>query len=142
MSRNLVFLTSRNNLIRITAFGEENLKTAPAIFLVHGFKGFKDWGFGPYAASIFGRNFFVVTFNFSHNGVGESLTDFDELEKFAYSKAIISDIKSSKIDTLPYIIVKWKHNMGMAETKKQEEKLSKWLKIRLNLDTIGVIRYS
>ena len=34
---------------------------------------------------------FVITFNFSHNGVGDSLTEFDELDKFAdntYSKEV------------------------------------------------------
>lgn len=84
MSRNFVFTTSNDNVIRITAFGEENLKEAPVIFLVHGFKGFKDWGFAPYIASyLSSKGYFVVTFNFSHNGVGESLTEFDELDKFA-----------------------------------------------------------
>ena len=29
------------------------------------------------------RGFVVVSFNFSHNGVGASLTEFDELERFA-----------------------------------------------------------
>ena len=28
-------------------------------------------------------NFFVITFNFSHNGIGENLTEFTELDKFA-----------------------------------------------------------
>lgn len=83
MSQSLVFTTSKNNPLRITTFGIENLKASPAIFLVHGFKGFKDWGFGPYIGKFLSKKFFVVTFNFSHNGVGESLTEFDELDKFA-----------------------------------------------------------
>lgn len=54
----------------------------PVILLCHGFKGFKDWGFFPYAAeTIAEQGFHVIRFNFSCNGVGE--TDFDELDKFA-----------------------------------------------------------
>ncbi|MFS0728121.1 alpha/beta hydrolase family protein [Paenibacillus sp. 1P07SE] len=53
----------------------------PVLLLVHGFKGFKDWGFFPYAAERLAyQGFAVVTFNLSHNGVREH--DFDELEKF------------------------------------------------------------
>ncbi|WP_241674995.1 alpha/beta hydrolase family protein [Paenibacillus luteus] len=53
----------------------------PVLLLAHGFKGFKDWGFFPYAAERLARqDFAVVTFNFSYNGVREQ--DFDELDKF------------------------------------------------------------
>jgi len=55
-----------------------------AIVICHGFKGFKDWGFFPYAAerlaSQTGQP--VVTFNFSMNGVGADLESFTELDKF------------------------------------------------------------
>ena len=84
MSKNFILTTSRNEKLRITAFGLENFNLSPCLILVHGFKGFKDWGFGPYIGNYFAKNgFFVITFNFSHNGVGESLTEFIELEKFA-----------------------------------------------------------
>ncbi|MGC5776870.1 alpha/beta hydrolase family protein [Paenibacillus pabuli] len=53
------------------------------IILAHGYKGFKDWGMFPYAASQLSENHHVLTFNFSHNGVGEDLQTFSELEKFA-----------------------------------------------------------
>lgn len=84
MSKDFNFLTAENQLIRITSFGEENISSNKCLVFVHGFKGFKDWGFGPYLASYFAnKGFFVITFNFSHNGVGKSLTEFDELDKFA-----------------------------------------------------------
>jgi len=84
MSKDFNFLTAENQLIRITTFGEENLALNKCLIFVHGFKGFKDWGFGPYLASYFAnKGFLVITFNFSHNGVGKSLTEFDELDKFA-----------------------------------------------------------
>ncbi|MBZ0200433.1 MAG: dienelactone hydrolase family protein [Ignavibacteriaceae bacterium] len=84
MRKEIIFVTTRKNEIRISAFGLENIQTSPCLIFVHGFKGFKDWGFGPYIGEYFADNgFFAITFNFSHNGVGKSLTEFDELEKFS-----------------------------------------------------------
>ncbi|MEX2463199.1 MAG: alpha/beta fold hydrolase [Balneolaceae bacterium] len=55
----------------------------PVILFIHGFKGFKDWGAFPDACEELARSgFAVITFNLSLNGVGESLLDFDEPEKF------------------------------------------------------------
>ncbi|MFY0542524.1 alpha/beta hydrolase [Brevibacillus sp. H7] len=57
--------------------------TQPLLLFCHGFKGFKDWGSFPYVAEeLAKRGMAVIRFNFSCNGVGESLTEFDELEKF------------------------------------------------------------
>lgn len=65
--------------IRIAQNGEAGTK--PVLLISHGFKGFKDWGFFPYVAARFAEaGYYVVTYNFSCNGVHES--DFDELEKF------------------------------------------------------------
>jgi len=84
MNKDFVLNTNNNNKIRITSFGYENLESAPCLIFVHGFKGFKDWGFWPYSGNFFAeKGFFVLTFNFSHNGVGDRLTEFTELDKFA-----------------------------------------------------------
>ncbi|MDH3268405.1 MAG: alpha/beta hydrolase, partial [Ignavibacteria bacterium] len=84
MNKDFVLNTKKNEKIRITSYGYENLESAPCLIFVHGFKGFKDWGFWPYTGNYFGnRGFFVLTFNFSNNGVGEKLTEFTELDKFA-----------------------------------------------------------
>ena len=84
MNKDFVLNTKKNEKIKITSFGYENLESAPCLIFVHGFKGFKDWGFWPYSGNYFAsRSFFVLTFNFSHNGVGENLTEFTELDKFA-----------------------------------------------------------
>ncbi|WP_040948488.1 alpha/beta hydrolase family protein [Gorillibacterium massiliense] len=53
------------------------------LLICHGYKGFKDWGFFPYASHRLSQHFDTVVFNFSHNGVGADLTEFTELEKFA-----------------------------------------------------------
>ena len=47
--------------------------TRPAVVLVHGFKGFKDWGMFPGAADRIARaGFTAVSFNFSGSGVDDS----------------------------------------------------------------------
>ena len=56
----------------------------PVVLFLHGFKGFKDWGPFPDACYELSRaGFGVVAINFSLNGVGDSLTEFDELDHFA-----------------------------------------------------------
>lgn len=55
-----------------------------AVVVVHGFKGFKDWGFFPYVCErLAGDGHAVVSFNFSLNGIGDDPTAFTELESFA-----------------------------------------------------------
>lgn len=54
-----------------------------AIIVVHGFKGFKDWGFFPHASDrLAAAGHAVISFNFSRNGIGPDLETFSELEKF------------------------------------------------------------
>jgi len=84
MIQNFVHFTAKKNKLNITAYGYENYPSAPCLIFVHGFKGFKDWGFGPYIGNFFAeKGFFSISFNLSHNGVGDSLTEFTELDKFA-----------------------------------------------------------
>jgi dienelactone hydrolase len=59
-------------------------QACPAMIVCHGFKGFKDWGFFPYLCDRMAEAGTVaVRFNFSHNGVGEDLLNFTELDKFS-----------------------------------------------------------
>lgn len=56
----------------------------PVIIFVHGFKGFKDWGYFNQLADTFARAGFVyLKLNLSHNGTSpEHPTDFVDLEAF------------------------------------------------------------
>jgi len=55
----------------------------PVVVCVHGFKGFKDWGFWPETAHrLSDAGYCVVRFNFSHSGVGEDLQSFSETRLF------------------------------------------------------------
>jgi dipeptidyl aminopeptidase/acylaminoacyl peptidase len=84
MSQNYSLISSLGETIAITTFGNENISQNKCIVLVHGFKGFKDWGYAPYFGNYFASSgYFVITFNFSHNGIGENKFEFTELEKFA-----------------------------------------------------------
>ncbi|MCX7797453.1 MAG: alpha/beta hydrolase [Melioribacter sp.] len=84
MIENFIFTTSDHEDIAITAYLNESKFNGNAIIFVHGFKGFKDWGFVPYLGNYFAdQGFLTITFNFSHNGIGQNLTEFTELEKFS-----------------------------------------------------------
>jgi len=84
MNKDYTFSASDGEKLRVTTYLNKSLFFDKTIVFVHGFKGFKDWGFGPYLGEFFAnKGFFVITFNFSHNGVGENKTEFTELGKFA-----------------------------------------------------------
>ncbi len=84
MNKDNTFSASDGEKLRITTYLSKSLFFGKTLVFVHGFKGFKDWGFGPYLGEyLANKGFFVITFNFSHNGVGENKTEFTELEKFA-----------------------------------------------------------
>lgn len=53
------------------------------VLVAHGYKGFKNYGMFPRIGELLSESYDAVVFNFSHNGVGEELTEFTELEKFA-----------------------------------------------------------
>ncbi len=84
MIKDLTFSASDGEKLHITTHVYENLFLGNSIIFVHGFKGFKDWGFGPYLADFFAKKgFHSILFNFSHNGIGKNPTEFTELDKFA-----------------------------------------------------------
>ncbi len=59
-------------------------ETDTGILVLHGFKGFRRWGFFPTLCESLARaGHTVVSFDFSRNGVGPGGLDFDELEAFA-----------------------------------------------------------
>lgn len=84
MTRDFTYTTRKNNTLSITVYGIEKWGQQPCVLYVHGFKGFKDWGFVPYIGEKFAqKNICFVTFNFSHNGIGNEKEAFSEFEKFA-----------------------------------------------------------
>jgi len=54
------------------------------VVIVHGFKGFKDWGFFPWLAEqLCNDGYAAVRFNMSRSGIGENPETFDRLDLFA-----------------------------------------------------------
>lgn len=67
--------------------GEVRIPDGPpprvAAVLVHGFRGFMDWGFFPWLAdAVAAAGYAVVSFNFSRNGVGGARDRITDLERF------------------------------------------------------------
>lgn len=88
-----------NEIINCTVFYPSQKVISKTIVFVHGFKGFKDWGFGPYLSEYFRqKGFCVVAFNFSLNGIGNDFQNFTEFDKFARNTI------SREIDELNFII--------------------------------------
>lgn len=84
MNKDFTYTTRQNNTLSITVYGVEKWGQQPCILYIHGFKGFKDWGFVPYIGEKFAENgFCFVCFNFSHNGIGSEKEMFSEFDKFA-----------------------------------------------------------
>lgn len=84
MNKDFRLKTKEGDFLNINAFGFENIKSSLCLIFVHGFKGFKDWGFFPYTSKHFAdKGFCVLSFNFSHNGVDDQGFDFNRLDKFA-----------------------------------------------------------
>lgn len=73
---------------------KSNEQKKPIILFVHGFKGFKDWGFFNLMSQWFTEHgFFFIKFNFSHNGTTTNAPlDFADLEAFGnnnFSKELL-----------------------------------------------------
>jgi len=82
MNRNFEIPAGADAVLRCSRFPAQS-QPKSVIVIAHGYKGFKDWGMFPHAAASLSREHEVVTFNFSHAGIGEDLQNFTELEKFA-----------------------------------------------------------
>jgi pimeloyl-ACP methyl ester carboxylesterase len=83
MKKDHTFTASDGERLAVSTCGQIDRHQPRCVIYVHGFKGFKDWGFVPYIGEFLSqREFFVVTFNFSHNGIGADPLEFTELEKF------------------------------------------------------------
>ena len=75
------FKTSEGLAIRGNVHSPARL-ASPVVVCLHGFKGFKDWGFWPETARRLGVRYGVVRFNFSHSGIGGDLETFSEKDLF------------------------------------------------------------
>lgn len=82
MSRNFELPAGEDAVLRCSHFPAQG-EARSVVVIAHGYKGFKDWGMFPYAAQALSDEHEVISFNFSHAGIGEDLQNFTELDKFA-----------------------------------------------------------
>lgn len=80
--RNFEIPAGEEAILRCSYFPAQG-EAKSVIVIAHGYKGFKDWGMFPHIAHTLSHEHEVITFNFSHAGIGEDLLHFTELEKFA-----------------------------------------------------------
>ena len=93
------------------------------VIVVHGFKGFKDWGFFPWLAERLAVHRLVACrFNMSRSGVGESGDEFDRLDLFeedSYSTQLadlrtVVEYAQSRFPELPTFLVGHSRGGGVA----------------------------
>jgi pimeloyl-ACP methyl ester carboxylesterase len=78
------------------------------VILIHGFKGFKDWGFFPWVAkTLVEERFAVCRFNMSRSGIGDSPEAFDRLDLFA------GDTLSTQLADLRTVVAHAQHNLNV-----------------------------
>ena len=65
--------------------------------------------------------------------------NYETIEQFSYANVINSNF--SKMDTLSVFSVKWIDSLAKEDFRiKDKEKLEKWLKLKLDLDTLVIRR--
>ncbi|MDF1546482.1 MAG: DUF389 domain-containing protein [Bacteroidales bacterium] len=70
----------------------------------------------------------------------EVMIQFPKIIKFGYGKTIESN-SDNETDTLISFMIMWNGYSWRKERQEQKEILEKWLKVRLNLDTLRVMEY-
>ncbi|MGB5460959.1 MAG: DUF389 domain-containing protein [Eudoraea sp.] len=66
----------------------------------------------------------------------EAKTNFENLDSLGFAYKITTDF--TKIDTIPIFDVVWKKDAKQRDIKEDTQKLSKWLKLRLNDNSVQV----
>ena len=83
MKKELIYTSKKGNAIPISLYSKEAFGMQDCILYIHGFKGFKDWGFVPFLGEYFAeRDMTFLAFNFSHNGIKGHAQEFTEFDKF------------------------------------------------------------
>lgn len=95
------------------------------VVIVHGFKGFKDWGFFPWVSARLGAcGVASVRFDMSRNGIGERPGEFDRLDLFAGDTYLreLDDLRRvlgwasdvGELDSLPLFLMGHSRGAGVA----------------------------
>ena len=98
--------TDPTRLVRVRVERPDDDAVRPAVLVVHGFKGFMDWGFFPeLSRRLAEAGLVAVSLNLSGSGIGEDPERFTEEEAFAkntYSKEVEDlDLLRGHVEALP-----------------------------------------
>lgn len=63
--------------------------------------------------------------------------NYDGLETFGFSNKITTNFE--KTDTLPVVSLSWKKSVPKKQRKNEAEKIEKWLRLKMKLDTLVII---
>ncbi len=96
-TKDFTYKTKDGQSLAITLYGADRFGQQPCILYLHGFKGFKDWGFVPYSGEYFAKHgLSFMCFNFSYNGIGSdplTFTEFSKFEKNTFSREVNETIE-------------------------------------------------
>lgn len=67
---------------------------------------------------------------------------YPDLQQIAFARAIETYSGGEHIDTFPVLLVRWNKNIYNSKKAKNEKQMLEWLKIRLNFDTLKIVRYN
>ncbi len=65
---------------------------------------------------------------------------YTQINKLSYAKSIETDFKNKR-DTIPNVLINWKKNTTNNQKIMESKEIKEWIKIRLNLDTVRIIKY-
>jgi len=65
---------------------------------------------------------------------------YPEVKRLAYARTIEMG-RDGKVDSIPTFLVRWDNAVTSADRYKREQMMKKWMKVRLGLDTLRVVRY-
>ena len=68
----------------------------------------------------------------------EAKINYEQLENLSYAKMVNTNFKT--MDTITVFTLKWYDSIPKEKVDLQQVKLKKWLKTRLELDTIQIIQ--
>lgn len=146
--QNLVLQSKAGRPFLADAFIPEKEGRFPLLVFCHGYKGFKDWGAWKLMAEKFAKNgFYVVTFNFSHNGITtENTSSFSDLDAFGNNNyslelddlGVVIDhfIQEEKVDAENITLMGHSRGGGICVIKSSEDSRVKNLITLASVDTL------